>query len=179
MTSRSEMVKAEIQKLQSLTDFQLAQTICRYFKENQTMPGEKALKDMAKDLTAELGGEATTQLIGQVRDDLIEQFASLCVKEVKLTKVTVKDSMNIPGMTKMENTEKNTWYLPVTIDDQGHAVTLDENALSIGMLPDGFRKNHRTVSGMQVSLLMTDHSNGKFKNLSWTLIVDLGQTLAA
>lgn len=183
MTSRSEMVNAEIQKLQTLTDFQLAQTICRYFEENQTLPGEKALKDMAKDLTAELGGEATTQLIGQVRDDLIEQFASLCVKEVKLTKAIANDQACKLHMTPVSsaspgvNVEKNTWQLPVRINEQGYAITMDEDAVSIGMLPDGFRKNHGTVSGMEASLLMTDYSSGKFKNLSWTLMVDLGQTL--
>lgn len=183
MTSRSEMVNAEIQKLQTLTDFQLAQTICRYFEENQTLPGEKALKDMAKDLTAELGGEATTQLIGQVRDDLVEQFASLCVREVKLTKAVTGDQARRIHMTPVNlkslgvNEEKETWQLPVRIDEQGHAVTLDKDAVSIGMLPDSFRKNHRTVSGMQASLLVTDYSSGKFKNLSWTLMVDLGQNL--
>lgn len=183
MTSRSEMVNAEIQKLQTLTDFQLAQTICRYFEENQTLPGEKALKDMAKDLTAELGGEATTQLIGQVRDDLVEQFASLCVREVKLTKAIANDQACKLHMTPVNlkspgvNVEKNTWQLPVRINEQGYAVTLDEDAVSIGMLPDGFRKNHGTVSGMEASLLVTDYSSGKFKNLSWTLMVDLGQTL--
>ena len=183
MTSRSEMVNARIEELQTLTDFQLAQTINRYFEENRTLPGEKALKDMAKDLTAELGGEATTQLIGQVRDDLVEQFASLCVKEVKLTKAIANDQACRIHMTPVNlkspgvNKENETWQLPVRIDEQGHAVTLDKDAVSIGMLPDSFRKNHGTVSGMEASLLMTDYSSGKFKNLSWTLMVDLGQTL--
>ena len=53
------------------------------------MPGEKAIKDYALSLKGEFDVDAITGLLSEVRNDLIEQFASLCVKEMKMKNVQV------------------------------------------------------------------------------------------
>lgn len=88
---RQELVDNRKAQLEKLTDLELLQTVVGYFRNNHTMPGEKALKDCAEGLLAEFDGEAVTGLLSQLRGDLIEQFASVCVKTTKLRLVQAAD----------------------------------------------------------------------------------------
>ena len=139
--NRKEMVQARVEKLQKLSDADLVQTIVRYFEKNHTMPGEKAIKDYALSLKGEFDVDAITGLLSEVRNDLIEQFASLCVKEMKVKNVQVvndtkknKDTdgtkvtdlpmvlKDIVPVSNPANTVKNVYELPATIVFRDSAV---------------------------------------------------------
>lgn len=188
---RTEMVNARAEVLNKLSDKELAGTIVAYFAENNTMPGEKDLKDRASILYAEMEGSAAIDgVTSEVRRDLIEEFASILVKETRIKDNVVlnenkknkdvdglkasdlpmilKDAMPIPT-----NTMKNIYELPVTIDADGNVCT--ENGDKLGAVPAGFQKNHKGVYGMTGTVIATDYSNGKFANMSYSLVIDLGQ----
>lgn len=193
--NRIEMVKARTAQLEKLDDIQLVDAVITYFKTNRTLPGQKALKDFALGLKAEFNGTAMTGLLSQVRKDLIEEFASLLVQEVKLVNVralnenkpnrdkagtkasdlpmVLKDVQPIPV-----NNVKNTYEMGAYITGRG---VYNEDGLDTGdvfaILPKGFVKNHPGMDGFTGTVLASDHSNGKFANMSYRLLIDLGQTL--
>lgn len=201
--NRAEMVKARTEELYKLTDIQLVDMIISYFKQNATMPGEKAIKEYALSLKAEFDGNAITGLLTQVRGDLIEQFASMLVKEVKMRKVLIanetkkrmKEGGTLPLASDMPmylvdskpvdvpvNTMKNTYEMAVQVSDHDDlsCITESDPSYNLGVvLPKGFRKNHTTLAGMKAVVHATDHSNGKFANMSYRMLIDLGQSLAA
>lgn len=198
--NRKEMVQVRVEKLQKLSDADLVQTIVRYFEKNHTMPGEKAIKDYALSLKGEFDVDAITGLLSEVRNDLIEQFASLCVKEMKVKNVQVvndtkknKDTdgtkvTDLPMVLKdivpvlnPANTVKNVYELPAMIVFRDSAVYAEKDgvALNLGSIPKGFKKNHGTSQLMQGTVIVTDHSNGKFANMSYRMLVDLGQAIPA
>lgn len=204
--SRIEMVKTRTEALSKLSDMQLINVIVKYFEQNATMPGEKALKDYATSLKNEFDGNAITGLLSEVRKDLIEQFASLCVKEVKLKNVMVandtkkrrelegifplaselpmvlKDSAPIPV-----NTMKNVYEMPAsvvcTIVGIKGISTESGEPMAISVLPAGFVKNHSSLDDvlhdMEATVIATDYSNGKFANMSYRMLIDLCQNIAA
>lgn len=188
---RTEMVTARTEALNALTDKELVETIVAYFAGNNTMPGEKDLKDRASILLAEMEEGQIIGFMNEIRKDLIEEFASILVKETKIKDNVVlnenkknkdaeglkasdlpmllKDAMPIPT-----NTMKNIYELPVTIDADGNVCT--ENGDKMGVVPEGFQKNHKNVYGMTGTVIATDYSNGKFANMSYSLVIDLGQS---
>lgn len=187
---RTEMVTARTEALNALTDTELAGAIVAYFAGNSTMPGEKDLKDRASILSAELEEGKITGFTSEVRRDMIEEFTGVLVKETKIKDnvvlnenkknkdadglkasdlpMVLKDAMPIPT-----NTMKNIYELPVSIDTEGNVLT--EGGEKLGMIPAGFQKNHKGVYGMTGTVIATDYSNGKFANMSYSLIIDLGQ----
>ena len=89
---RLEMVENRKAELEKLSDVELVNAIARYFENNHTMPGEKDLKDTALMLLSEFTDGSMTGLISQLRDTLIETFASVCVKTTKLKHPQAADS---------------------------------------------------------------------------------------
>lgn len=193
--NRAEMVKARAAELGKLDDFQLVDAVIAYFKNNRTLPGQKALKDFALGLKAEFNGTAMTGLLSQVRKDLIEEFASLLVQEVKLVNVRVlnenKPNRDKPGrkasdlsmvLTDVQpvpvNAVKNSYQMTAYITGRG---VYDENGQDTGdvfaLLPGGFVKNHPGMDGFEGTVIASDHSNGKFANMSYRLLIDLGQAM--
>lgn len=205
--NRTEMVNARADKLSKLSDKGLIYAILEYFRENATMPGEKAIKDHAAGLADMLEGNPGYGLTDSARKELIEEFSSLCVKEVKLKNVQVAnetkkkldyfhDQIEAGIMRKVSdlpmvlkdtspipvNAMKNIYEMPGDIFDSGHTVRIKEENGSdfvLASIPEGFVKNHRTLYGMDGTVIVTDYSNGKFANMSYTLLVDLGQTIQA
>lgn len=197
MRTRKEMVERRTEELSKLNDLQLVATIVKYFEQNATLPGEKAIKDCALSLKAEFDGNVITGLLSQVRGDLIEEFASLCVKEVKLKNVMPQNATKKNKDAKaflttdlpMElidvrparlNVMVNTYGLAATVSasEKHSCMTEDVPYHTVGSLPEGFKKNHRNIGGMKALVVATDHSNGKFANMSYRMIIDLGQKLA-
>lgn len=198
---RTEIVTARVDVLNKLSDKDLTGTIVAYFAENNTMPGEKDLKDRASTLSAELTEGTITGVTSEVRKDLIEEFASILVKETKIRDNVVlnetKKNKDAEGLKASDlpmilkdatpiptNTMKNTYELPVIIDGEGGVFTAGkclegtEVGNKIGTLPAGFQKNHPGACGMTGTIIATDYSNGKFANMSYSLIIDLGQKAA-
>lgn len=192
---RDAMVKTRRECLNTLSDKELADAVVAYFAENNTMPGEKDLKDRASILSAELAEGQITGFTSEIRKDLIEEFASVLVKETKIRDNIIlnenKKNKDAEGLkasdlpmilrdtvqVKNTNAMKNVYELPVTINTDGGIVT--ENGDAIGTLPAGFQKNHTNVSGMSGTVIATDYSNGKFANMSYALVIDFGAKKAA
>lgn len=190
---RTEIVEARKETLEKLSDKELAAAVVAYFGENKTMPGEKDLKDRATILSTELNEGKISGVTSEVRKDLIEEFTTVLVKETKITENVVlnenkknKDAEGVkagdlPMILRASepipnNTMKNTYELPVTIGEDG---SITENATAnetkLGTLPKGFMKNHPNVCGMSGTVIATDYSNGKFANMSYSVVIDLGQ----
>lgn len=189
---RMEMVKARTEQLKGLSDLGLINAVIAYFENNATLPGQKALKDFALDLKKEFDGNVITGILSQVRDDIIEQFASLLVCEVKIKNVAAMNE-NRPNRDKEGtkasdlpmvltdvqpvpvNVIKNSYEMPVRV--MGGSVYSEDGMfpLELGSLPKGFVKNHRAMDGLAACVIVTDHSNGKFANMSYRMLIDLGQ----
>lgn len=197
--TRKEMVTKRAEKLSQLSDMQLIDTIVKYFEQNATMPGEKALKDYATSLKNEFDGNAITGLLSEVRKDLIEQFASLCVKEVRIKPTVANDTKKNKEAKKLlasdlpmeltdiipvpvpVNTTKNVYVMAASISGENGIQLITESIPSyeLGSFPAGFIKNHKTLEGMKGVVIATDYSNGKFANMSYKMLIDLGQSIAA
>lgn len=197
--NRTEMVKERTNELHRMSDKKLVCTILSYFEKNATMPGEKAIKDNAASLMAMFEQNPEYELLTSFRNELIEEFASLCVKEVKLKNVqamnetkknadedkpkasdlpmVLTDAKPVPV-----NTMKNIYSMNAVISETDglvHVMLDYKTDFCLGTLPRGFKKNHRTIAGMNAVVVAADHSNGKFRNMSYSLLIDLGQDLAA
>ncbi len=200
--NRKEMVKERMEKLSGLSDEELVRAVVSYFGQNATMPGEKAVKDNASDLLAMFKVKPGHKLTGCYRKELIEEFASLCIKEVKLKNVTVKNETKqnadhgglkagdlpmvlIDTRFLPENSMKNVYEMSGMIsgDEDGHRFVkiydTGTGCFEFASLPDGFQKNHTLQHGMDITVIATDYSNGKFANMSYTLLIDLGQRIVA
>lgn len=195
---RSEMVRARAGKLFQMNDIELVDTIVAYFDQNATMPGEKELKTYAAGLKNEFDGPVMTALSSYVRNELIESFASLCVKEVKLTNLQVvnstkknKDSglltasdlpMILTDTTQgSKNTVNNMYEFGASVSFADGVVSFtDKNGKDIVLasIPEGFRKNHASAASLHGTVIATDYSNGKFANMSYSMLVDFGGSLS-
>ncbi len=199
--NRTEMVKARAKKLSEMSDVNLVDAIVKYFEENAAMPGEKALKDFAISLKTELDAHIGVGLLSQTRMDLIEEFSSLCVKEVKLKNVRAvnetKKNADLDAVKAGDlpmvladaklipvNTMKNVYEMNGMIngDEDGHRFVnicdAKDGSFEFAALPGGFQKNHALQHGMDVTVIASDYSNGKFANMSYTMLIDLGQKIA-
>lgn len=184
---RTEIVNARAKELNELTDMDLAKEIVSYFQENSTMPGEKDIKTRATMLWDELSQEEIHGVTSEVRKDLVEEFASLLVKEVKVKGIlSLNENKVNKGTEGMKASDlpmvltdvdpvarKETYEMPVLIDNGYNVCT--EDGRVVGMLPNGFKKNHAHVKGMSGTAVVTDYSNSNLANLSCRLIIDLGQ----
>lgn len=193
--NRNEMVAARKEVLNTLSDEKLVKQIVLYFENNRTMPGEKDLKDRAGILLKELEEGTISGVTSEIRKDLVEEFASVLVKETKLIynpystrKFDRKDPSELPmtltdSMPIGNNTMKDTYELPVTIsiqtnqDKSSFAEAVTEAGQDMGMIPEGFQKNHSTIAAMGGTIIATDFSNGNLRNMSYKLVIDLGQTM--
>lgn len=190
--TRSEIVRERTQALNELSDKELIATVVTYFDENSTMPGEKDIKDRAAILLDEMEKGTVDGVTNEIRRDMIEEFASLAVKEVKVqgTKAMNETKKNkdsedlkasdLPMVLKnaqptQVNNMTNVYELPVFIGGEG-SVRIDEGE-RIGTVPEGFKKNHPNMEGMRGTVIATDHSNGKFANMNYSLIIDLCQNM--
>lgn len=193
---RIQIVNELTQKLNDLADMDLVNTVIAYFESNATMPGEKNVKDMAATLKKDLDANESFGLSSEVRTDLIETFSSLAVKEVKLKNVSVVNATKknrdmrcrkpydlqmtlVDTQPTNTNSVRNTYAMDARVNDS-YAVISDIGPDDfMASLPKGFLKNHPGVAGMSATIMATDHSNNKFANMSYTLIVNLAQKIAA
>lgn len=196
---RNEMVTRRIGLLSGLTDLDLAKTISGYFENNHTMPGEKWIKDTANQMLSEFDTEDATMLLPDVRRSLIEAFAEVCVKSMPIRYVEVANetkknretklrragelpmtlSEAVPVPVKDNTVMKNIYEMPASLNIAEKSIyvkdTQDRNLLAfyLGKITKGFYKNHFSKAPMDCTVIATDHSNGKFANMSYHMLVDL------
>ena len=128
-----------------------------------------------------------TALLPEAKMDMASAFADVAVKETKLTDVEA-DVETLPlVLSDMQhvfpNVMRDIFSAPVTVE--GREVYTTNGHTLIGHLKAGFYSNFKDSLRKGV-VLATDHSNGKFKNMSYSLLVNLSdpdiinvQTLAA
>lgn len=193
--NRSEMVKTRTEELSKLSDRELVCAIVEYFKQNATMPGEKNIKDTAAMLFAEMEEKQDFALLKEFRKELIEEFASLCVKQIKLRKV------KIPNKTKKNEQDMSPENLSMVLKDSQYrestnsikdiyemdaiisgadniVVESTDGRIILAGMPEKFHKNHPDTYDKKASVLATDHSNGKLANMSYMLLIDLAPQVA-
>lgn len=191
---RAEMVNARKEQLSKLSDVGLVSAILDYFEGNRTMPGEKNLKLTAQQFAAEFDEGSMTGILTDYRNEMIDEFASILVKEVRMKNVTIlsenRKNKDVEGLKvsclpmelidtkpgKVLNTVVNTYGMDAFIST-GNVAYGDGS--TIADIPEGFQKNHPGINGMKGTVIVTDHSNGKFANMSYRMFIDLGQELAA
>ena len=184
---RNYLKNAYIQYLSELTDAQLVDKILAYFNRNKTLPRERSLREYALSLKEEFADGSMTALMPEAKMDMASAFADVAVKETKLTDVEA-DVETLPLVLSdiqhvFPNAIRNVFSVPVTVEGR-EVYTADGHTL-IGHLKAGFYSNFKD-SLCRGFVLATDHSNGKFKNMSYSLLVNLSdpdminvQTLAA
>ena len=184
---RNYLKNVYIQYLSELPDAQLVDKILAYFNRNKTLPRERSLREYALSLKEEFADGSMTALLPEAKMDMAAAFADVAVKETKLTGVEA-DVETLPLVLSdiqhiFPNTFRNIFSVPVTVEGQ-EVYTTDGHTL-IGHLKAGFYSNFKD-SLRKGFVLATDHSNGKFKNMSYSLLVNLSdpdminvQTLAA
>lgn len=199
LQKRNEMVERRIGLLSGLNDFELAQVIFDYFKNNHTLPGEKWVKDTANQMLSEFTEDSVTMLMPDVRKQLIEAFANICVKSMpirfvevvndtkknrgsklrKATDLPMTISEVIPVAMKENTVVRNIYEMPASLNIMEKSIYVkdakDHNILAfyLGRITKGFYKNHFSNAPMDCTVIATDHSNGKFANMSYRMLVDL------
>lgn len=172
---RSEMVKVVEDKLSVLSDRQLVHLIATYFRHNAVMPGEKAVKDRAVIMIGHWQ-DGETSLGDSAREELIKQFASVCVKEVKLT-----NAVNRIPLKEFESATKDVYEMTAMVNGiEGRVEVIKGKGprkvfYYAGYLPKGFVKNHDCLAGYRGVITSVDYSNGRLKNMSCRMIIDLSQ----
>lgn len=199
----NDMRAERAKQLSKLSDYDLLKTISAYFKRNHTMPGEKQLKDTANQMLAEFDEDtqAVTTLMEPVRAELIRSFADACVKAAPLKYVGVRNDTKrnrkdetaklplasdlpmtlcdaVPVQVKDNTVMKNVYEMPGSlnlIETSVYATDKEHNLLKfyLGKITRGVYKNHYSETPIDCTVVATDHSNGKFANMSYTMLVDL------
>lgn len=184
---REKLVQERAAKLARLDNRELVDTIAAYFKQNRTMPGEKRLKDY---VTAYLA-DRTADLPA---DGFLTEFASVCVKDVRIEHVTVQNEtkkakelsgpkvsdlpMVLSDIRPADGRVIDSYTMQVLIISDGN-VCIADTMTPFGRLPKGFLKNHPAVEGMYGTVIATDFSNGKLANMKYRMVIDLAQTKPA
>ena len=180
---RNYLKNAYIQYLSELPDAQLVDKILTYFNRNKTLPGERSLREYALSLKEEFADGSMTALLPEAKMDMASAFADVAVKETKLTDVETLPLVLSDMQHVFPNVIRDIFSAPVTVE--GREVYTTNGHTLIGRLKAGFYSNFKD-SLHKGFVLATDHSNGKFKNMSYSLLVNLSdpdminvQTLAA
>lgn len=174
--TKESLRNACIDHLSTLTDAQIVDAVLSYFHRNKTLPGERSLREYALSLKEEFTDGSMTGLLPDIRMDFIRQFANIAVKETKLKNILLSpdQAADLPMVLfnighRFPNTVENQYALLVAVQDQTVS-TVDGRV--IGQLRTGFYHNFKE-SLKTGFVLVTDYSNEKFRNLSYTFLADL------
>lgn len=187
------MVKERRDILEKMDDATLAESIRDYFSHNATMPGEGWLKkdgtqlaEFVENMKNEPGFEMDNLYAEEKRTAVLDKFADVSVKSVRLKNPGLNEGMSaedMPFPSEEEKLKGPTRYLipgeiNVTSVDPDKGVTAAKvffgNGVMSADIPPQFLKNHPGVAG-NVMIEAVDYSNGKGKNVTYEMYVDLMQ----
>ncbi len=185
--TRAQYVEARVAALSKMSLEDLAIAIGEYFDGHATMPGEKDLKDAAEKIVANIAENADFDIDAETKASMIQKFAEISVREMKVEKLQVqninkenKDDFAVLKPTDLGLTETES----IPAEDKTPAKKIYEAAARIedgkvlvgdyevGSLKESFVKNNPGVK-CAATLVATDYSNGKFANMSYTVIADI------
>ena len=185
--TKTEYVDARRKSLSSMTTENLAIAIGEYFDTHATMPGEKDLKDAAEKIVANIAENPAFDIDAATKESLIAKFADIVVREMKVegllvqnvnkanaddaavlkpTNLGLSETASVPADGKKP--AKRVYEAAARIEN-GKVIVGD---YEIGRLSKGFVKNNPNVT-CNATLIATDFSDGKFANMSYTLIADI------
>lgn len=184
---RTEYIANRKEALSAMNTEDLAITIGEYFDSHATMPGEKDLKEAAEKIVANIAENADFEIDAQAKEAIIDRFAGIVVREMKIEKLQVqnltktnKDDFAVLKPTDLGLVEtgsepavdkkpaKKFYKAEARIEDGKVLVGNYE----IGSLSAGFKKNNPGVN-CAATVIATDYSNGKFANMSYTVVADI------
>lgn len=184
---RAEYIAKRKTALAAMSTEDLAIAIGEYFDNHATLPGEKDLKEAAQKIVENIAQNAEFEISAEAKEAMIDRFAGIAVRELKVEKLQVKNvtKANKDDFAVLKATDLNlveTGSIPA--EDKQPAKKLYETEAriqngkvlvgeyEIGSLSDGFVKNNPGVD-VPATVLATDYSNGKFSNVSYTVIADI------
>lgn len=127
------------------------------------------------------------EMTDEAYEILIEDFAALTLPKVKVTgsrfqKFNPRDIAVEEGRRDGTITRYPTAFMLQPEEGNGVKVMAglkDDGMVQIGYLPAKFRKKYPVTKEMTVTAEMIDYSNGKFKNMSYQMYLDLERLATA
>lgn len=185
--NRTEYINNRRTALMAMSTEDLAITIGEYFDNHATMPGEKDLKVAAEKIVANIAENPEFAIPAETKESMAAKFADIVVREMKLEDLQVKNvtkdnkedfSVLKPtdlGLTEIESIPaedkkpgRKVYSADARIKD-GKVLVGD---YEIGSLSKGFLKNNPGVD-CAATVIATDWSNGKYANMSYSVIADI------
>lgn len=185
--NRTEYVENRTKTLMAMSTEDLAIAIGEYFDGHATMPGQKDLKDAAEKIVANKAENPQFEISQEAKAQMAATFAGIVVREMKVEGLKVanvnkenKDDFSVLKPTDLGLTEvgaipaegKSPAKKIYEADARIEGGTVMVGEYEIGSLGKGFTKNNPGVS-VPATVIATDYSNGKFTNMSYTVIADI------
>jgi hypothetical protein len=185
--TKNELIQNRRAQLMGLSTEDLVVTIGEYFDKHATMPGQKDLKAAAERIVANIVENPGFDIDPNAKAQMAAKFADIVVREMKVEKVQVqnvnksnKDDASVLKPTDLKLVEiasvpaegtspaKKVYSVEGRIQD-GKVVV---DGYEVGSLKSGFVTNNPGTS-CPATVIATDYSNGKFANMSYTVVADI------
>lgn len=191
MDIRGRLERQRMTILNRLDDVMLTESINGYFAKNATMPGEDWVKTEAAATAEKMEKRSDPHFDpdspdfnpgdlypSETRDEMKEKFASILVKNARLKNVMVRPVMDMADV-KFPDSEtasdgKIHYELYGITDPKAPGHVIFAEGVMTAEIPEKFMKNHPETAGTVV-IEAVDYSNGKGKNVSYDMYIDLAQ----
>lgn len=173
--------------LMNMSTEELAIAIGEYFDTHATMPGQKDLKLAAERIVANKAENQDFEIDEETKKQMASKFTDIVVREMKVTDLLVrnvnketKEDASVMKPTDLNLTEaksipgegKSPAKMIFTAPAKVVGGDVYVNGFGIGSLGNGFKKNNPDAE-FAATLVATDYSNGKFANVSYTIVADI------
>lgn len=189
MDIREEMVKERRDILEKMDDATLARNIVGYFTQNATMPGEGWLKKDGIQLVEAIennkdnpGFDMNHLYTDEKRTAVIDKFAEVCVKSTRLKNPHViegkiANDMPFPEGEDLGNGKTRYAFTGEAyhVDGTSQDLAAFGQGVMIADIPGKFIESHPYALGKNIMVEAVDYSNGKGKNVTYDMYVDMIQ----
>lgn len=191
MDIRKKLVDERRKVLNRMDDATFTRSINEYFAKNPAMPGEGWLKTEAAKVAAFMEDAKDSPEYNpddlypaEPREEYKDAFAEMAVKSTRLKNIAVRPGMEAGG-TSLETLSgfpgsedlgggriRYTMYGETDARMPGKVIF--GNGIMMADIPEKFMKAHPYAAG-DIMVEATDYSNGKGKNVSYDMYIDLTQ----
>lgn len=189
MDIREKMVKERRDILEKMDDATLARSIAGYFTQNATMPGEGWLKKDGIQLVEAIENNKDNPdfdmdhlYTDEKRTAVIDKFAEVCVKSTRLKNPHVIEGKIANDMPFPEGEDlgngKTRYVLTgeaYHVDGTSQDLAAFGQGVMIADIPGKFIESHPYALGKNIMVEAVDYSNGKGKNVTYDMYVDMIQ----
>ena len=173
------------QTLAAMPDVEFLEAVRTHFESHTTMPGEKSLKNMAKQKLSSLNSLTDQIFTFDEKEPLAERFAKARIRETslkpgnrflnqkQLLEIKTEPLAELP-ITGNSRICVNRADAELKKDRDGSVlVTVKDSGQLIGKLSDSFVKNNpMNVESCRAELQISDYSNGQLKNVAIRMVID-------